>query len=90
MDIYWTVNMLTGMQIRSARAALGWSAQELATKAGVSMKTIMRLESVDGVPQSRSETLLEIQSAFEAAGIEFIGSPNDRPGIRFSLTRREE
>ena len=75
--------MLTGAQIRSARAALGWSAQDLADKAGITTKTIMRLESVDGIPQSRTGTLLEIKAALEAAGIEFIGSPNDRPGIRF-------
>jgi hypothetical protein len=44
----------------------------------------MRLEQTDGVPASRASTLMEIQRAFEAAGIEFIGSPDDRPGIRFS------
>ena len=79
--------MLTGSRIRSARAALGWSAQDLADRAGVSMKTIVRLEAVDGVPQSRSDTLLSIQSALEAAGIEFIGSPGDRPGIRVATPR---
>ena len=74
--------MVTGAQIRSARAALAWTAQELADRAGVSMKTIVRLETVDGVPPSRSETLNDIQMAFESAGIEFIGSPTDGPGIR--------
>ena len=57
--------MLTGAQIRSARAAVGWSAQELADRAGVSMKTVMRLESANGVPPSRSDTLNEIQVALE-------------------------
>ncbi len=42
----------------------------------------MRFEAVDTVPPSRSSTLLDIQGALEAAGIEFIGSPTDRPGIR--------
>jgi transcriptional regulator with XRE-family HTH domain len=74
--------MITGPQIRSARAALGWSVQELADRAGVATKTIMRMESVAGVPQSRTKTLLDIKAALEAAGIEFIGTPNDRPGIR--------
>lgn len=83
--------MLTGAQIRSARTALGWSAQELADRAGVSMKTVMRLESANGVPPSRSDTLNEIQLALESAGIEFIGSPADGPGIRIrnSSTRGE-
>jgi transcriptional regulator with XRE-family HTH domain len=83
--------MLTGPQIRSARAALGWSAQELADKAGVSMKTVMRLESADGVPPSRSDTLSGIQMALESAGIEFIGSPTDGPGLRIrTLSTRSE
>ena len=76
------LSMITGPQIRSARAALGWSVQELADRAGVSTKTIMRMESVAGVPQSRTKTLLDIRAALEAEGIEFVGTPNDRPGIR--------
>jgi len=39
---------------------------------------------MDEVPPSRSGTLFEVQKALEAAGVEFIGSPNDRPGIRVS------
>jgi transcriptional regulator with XRE-family HTH domain len=74
--------MLTGLQIRAARAALGWSAAALAEKAGVAMKTIARFEQVDGVPPSRSATLAEIRRVLEAAGIEFIGTPEDGPGIR--------
>ena len=46
------------------------------------MTTIARLEHVDGLPPSRSSTLLEFQKALEAAGIEFIGTPEDGPGIR--------
>jgi ribosome-binding protein aMBF1 (putative translation factor) len=88
MDFYLDLSMLTGAQIRAARAALGWSAQDLAFKASVATKTIMRLESVDGIPQSRTGTLLDIKAVLESAGIEFIGSPTDRPGIRFVLPRR--
>jgi hypothetical protein len=54
----------------------------LAKKAGVTARTIKRFEAVDDVPPSRSSTLLDVKSALEAAGIEFIGSPTDRPGIR--------
>ncbi len=42
----------------------------------------MRLEQHDGVPPSRSSTLMDIQRTLEAGGIEFIGSPDDGPGIR--------
>jgi transcriptional regulator with XRE-family HTH domain len=70
------------MQIRSARAALGWSAGALADRSGVSLRTLLRFEQVDGVPPSRSSTLIDVQKALEAAGIEFIGAPEDGPGIR--------
>jgi transcriptional regulator with XRE-family HTH domain len=74
--------MITGMQIRAARAALRWSVKELASIAGVGTQTIKRFEVVEGIPQSRTQTLLEVKAAFEAAGIEFIGTPEDNPGIR--------
>jgi DNA-binding Xre family transcriptional regulator len=83
--------MITGSQIRSARAALRWSVRELADRSGISIQTIKRLEVVEGIPQSRVQTLLDIKSALEAAGIEFIGSPNDGPGIRIrTLSTRSE
>lgn len=74
--------MITGSQIRSARAALRWSADVLAREAGLGVQTIKRLEQVEGVPASRTSTLLDIQRTLEAAGIEFIGTPDDGPGIR--------
>ena len=79
--------MITGSQIRAARAALRISAVELAAKAGVGEQTIKRFESVEGIPPSRSSTLIEVQKTLEAAGIEFIGTPDDRPGIRIRLPR---
>lgn len=74
--------MLSGVQMRSARGALRWSAEELATRAGVASRTILRLEQFDGLPPSRTSTLMDIRRVFEAAGIEFIGTPDDGPGIR--------
>jgi hypothetical protein len=52
------------------------------TRLGVTRQTIQRLEQHDGVPPSRSQTLEDIQRAFESAGVEFIGSPDDGPGVR--------
>jgi len=73
--------MLTGAQIRAARAALGWSTNVLAKNARVASKTISRFEEADGIPPSRSSTLLEVRATLEAAGIEFIGGPGNNPGI---------
>jgi transcriptional regulator with XRE-family HTH domain len=74
--------MLTGSQIRAARGLLRWSTEKAAEQVGVTRKTIERFEQHDGVPPSRSQTLIELQRAFEAAGIEFIGTPEDGPGVR--------
>ena len=85
MSTYWTfwiVSMITGTQIRMARAALSWSLSELASRACVSEKTIRRLEASEAPSNTTIKTLLGIKLALEAAGIEFIGSPDDRPGIR--------
>ncbi len=78
------VKLITGSQIRAARAALGISASRLSELSGVSVPTIQRFEQADGIPPSRSSTLADLQRALELAGIEFIGSPDDRPGIRVS------
>ncbi len=74
--------MILGLQIRAARAALGWSAQELSEKSGISWRTIMRMEQEDGIPASRVNTVVQIQTALESAGIEFIGSLGNQPGVR--------
>ena len=74
--------MVTAQQIRSARAAIGWSIQVLSDKSSVSVRTIKRIESAVGTPNSTAANLQAIKSTLEAAGIEFVGAPGDRPGIR--------
>jgi hypothetical protein len=54
---------------------------------GIGIQTIKPLEVVEGIPQGRVQTLLDIKSALEAAGIEFIGMPNEGPGIRLRSLR---
>jgi ribosome-binding protein aMBF1 (putative translation factor) len=79
--------MIAGVQIRSARAAVGWSIEELAARSGVSARTIKRYEALDGIPPSRTSSLVDIKTALEAAGIEFTGTPEDSPGIRVQVRR---
>ena len=76
--------MLTGSQIRAARALLNWNASDVAEKVGVTRQTILRLEQSDGVPASKTQTMLALQKVFEEGGVEFIGSPEDRPGVRLA------
>jgi len=75
--------MITGAQIRAARGLKGWSAAELAGRSGTNRFTIQRLEQSEGVPPSRTQTLLDIKTAFEGAGLEFIGTPENGAGVRF-------
>lgn len=74
--------MLTGIQIRSARAALKWSAERLSLEAGVGIQTINRMERTDGIPNSNKSTIKLVKEALESNGIEFIGAPDEGPGIR--------
>jgi predicted transcriptional regulator len=74
--------MIGGCQIRMSRAALRWSIDDLARNSGVGSRTIKRLEALDGVMSANVSTIEKIRSCLEAAGIEFIGAPDDRPGIR--------
>lgn len=76
--------MITSDQIRAARALLRWSGKDLAEKTGLGFSTLMRLEVLDGVPSAQAKTLETIQNAFEKAGIEFIGTPEDGAGVRWT------
>ncbi len=52
-----------------ARAALGWSLDELAAASGVNRKTILRFEREEAA--TRSSSLQAMLGAFEAAGVRF-------------------
>lgn len=80
--------MLTGTQIRIARTALRWSADELASRSGVGSRTIKRIEMEPDLPNSNVSTLAKLKTTLESAGIEFIGTTEDRPGIRIGKPRR--
>lgn len=74
--------MISGTQIRAARALLGMSGTELSNRAGVGWSTVQRFESSDEVPQSKGGTLEKIKEALESCGIEFIGDPIKAPGVQ--------
>ena len=74
--------MITSGQIRGARALLDWSRQVLSERSGVGISALMRLEASDGIPSGNIKTFEAVQKTFEQAGIEFIGTPDDCPGVR--------
>jgi transcriptional regulator with XRE-family HTH domain len=80
--------MITGAQVRAAKALIGWSGNDLAKKAGVGLSTIRRIEGCDGLLEAASvKTLQSIQKALELGGVEFIGSPEEGPGVRLKLKK---
>ena len=78
--------MLTGAQIRAARAMVRWSAEHLAKVAKVGVMTVRRAESTDRTPTLLANNLDAIRRALEAAGVEFTNG--DEPGVK--LKRRGE
>ena len=74
--------MITSAQIRAARALLNWSRSELAHESGLGLSALMRLESSEGIPGGHIKTLDTVQKTFEEAGVQFIGTPEDGPGVR--------
>ena len=73
--------MIAGIQIRMARAALGWSGRELAQRAEVHHNTVGRIESGEA---SNKGTLLLLKTTLEAAGVVFIASNGGGPGVRLA------
>ena len=72
--------MLTGTQIRMARAAVGWGVRELAEKAKINPNTVSRIENGG---DALGSTLDRIQAALEDAGVIFIDrNQNGGPGVR--------
>ena len=69
-------------QVRAARSFLGWSIPELSAAAGVSVRTIKYFESEQKELSTKEATVAKLTKALETAGIEFIGRPDDGPGIR--------
>ena len=70
---------LSPRQCKMARAALGFTIHDLATRARVSTNTITRLE---GGETLRERTIADIRRVLEAAGVEFIDENGGGPGVR--------
>ena len=70
---------MNAIQLKMARAAVGWGVRELAKKAGITANTVTRIENGADAKQS---TMDRLQHALEAAGIEFIQENGGGPGVR--------
>lgn len=65
--------MITGAQMRAARALLGIDQRQLAALAGLSLPTIQRMESSEGVVRGNVDSLMKLVDALAAGGVELIG-----------------
>jgi transcriptional regulator with XRE-family HTH domain len=65
--------MITGAQMRAARALLGIDQRDLAECSSLSLPTIQRMEASDGVVRGNVDSLMKLVGALAAAGIELIG-----------------
>lgn len=77
--------IITGAQVRAARALLGWSTSELAARAGVGSATISRLETAGLDAKSSRATRHLITLTFEREGIEFVGNAGSADGYGVHL-----
>ena len=68
--------MISNLQIRAARALLGWSQNKLADEAGLSVITVKRLEASDEQFQARFDTVMKVKDAVERAGVVFQVMPD--------------
>jgi transcriptional regulator with XRE-family HTH domain len=64
--------MITGPQMRAARALLGIDQKTLAELAGLSVPTIQRMEASSGNVRGVVDSLTKVVAALELAGVELI------------------
>jgi transcriptional regulator with XRE-family HTH domain len=74
--------LFTSAQLRAARAILKWSLDDLSKKSGIGTSTLKRLEAAEGIPNGHLSTFTRLIEVFGNAGVQFIGTPNDGPGVR--------
>jgi transcriptional regulator with XRE-family HTH domain len=75
---------MTPEQCRAGRVWLGWSRDELARQANVSLRTVAAFERAEKTPQANN--LAAMRSAIEAAGIRLVF---DKSGAAAGILRRD-
>lgn len=81
--------MITGPQMRAARALLGMDQTTLARQADLSLPTIRRMEASPGTVRGVVDSLVRVVAALEAAGIELIAEGAPSAGVGRGVRLRE-
>jgi transcriptional regulator with XRE-family HTH domain len=74
--------MITGEQLRAARAMLKMEQGKLAELSGVSIETIKRLERMEGQLNAQVTTLYSLQKTLEGEGVIFPPENGNLPGLK--------
>jgi transcriptional regulator with XRE-family HTH domain len=78
--------MITGPQMRAARALAGLDQRALAELSGLSVPTIQRMEASPGPVRGMIDSLIKVIEALDSAGVELIAegapSPDGGRGLR--------
>jgi hypothetical protein len=74
------MKVITGAQSRAARGLIRWSAEMLAARSKLGVATVRRAEAVDGPLPITTANADALQTALEAAGVEFTNG--EQPGVR--------
>ena len=73
-------DMITSAQLKASRALLGIDQRGIAKLSGLSVPTIQRMESSNGVIRGNVDSLMKLIGALDAAGIVLIGDHASSPG----------
>src|SRR4051812_32344344 len=76
--------LITGSQLRAARALVRWNTDELAQQSRVALATISAAEAEDGPVSVAVADLQALRRALEHAGVEFIPEGGGGVGVRFA------
>lgn len=81
--------MIIASQMKAARALLGIDQRQLAEMAGLSLPTIQRMESSEGIVRCNVESMMRVIETLQAAGIELISEGADSIGGGRGVRLRE-
>jgi len=81
--------VITAGQLRASRALLGIDQRRPAEAAGLSLPTIQRMETSEGVIRGNVDSLMKLVNALDALGIELIAdnasSQSGGRGVRLKV-----
>ena len=76
--------LITGSQLRAARALVRWGTDELAQRSRVALAIISAAEAEDGPVSVAVADLQALRRTLEQAGVEFIDENGGGVGVRFA------